>query len=93
MSFVPSSFRNGKGISISRFSVSCSRVMGHDITRSYACVPPCVGIHNDVLMTATVPDRAAPCVAVDRHFDGHFGFAPDISGVERQREICASVSP
>jgi hypothetical protein len=64
-----------------------------DIARSYACVPPCLGIHNDVLLTATVPNRAAPSVAVDRHFDGHFGSAPHISRVERQREICTGVSP
>ena len=41
---------------------------GHDIARFYSLVPPCVGIHNDVL-PAPVPNRAAPSVAIDRRFD------------------------
>lgn len=59
---------------------------GHYIARSYACIPPCIGIHNDVLLTTPVPNGAAPSVAIDGHFDGHPGFAPDISRVEWQCE-------
>jgi hypothetical protein len=40
---------------------------------------------------APVPDRAAPSVAVDGHFDGHFGFAPDISRVKWKCERGACV--
>ena len=65
---------------------------GHDIARFYSLVPPCVGIHNDVLPPAPVPNRAAPSVAIDRHFDRHWA-PPHISRLERQRERRARVPP
>lgn len=41
----------------------------------------------------SVPNSAAPSIAVDRHFDGHLGSAPHISRVEWQREIGTGVIP
>jgi len=86
MSFVPSSFCNGKGISFSRFSVSGSRTM---VTTSPAFTSAFRRASAFTRWTADRPgpDRAAPSVAVDCRFDRHFGFTPVISRVERQRGI------
>ena len=85
VSLVPSALRGEIGISTSRFSVSGSRTI---VTTPslYTCMAASVRIDNDVLNPISVPNCAAPRVAIYRHHDRNFSLAPDLSCVEWQRE-------
>jgi hypothetical protein len=43
-------------------------------------------IDDEIVNTTPVPDCTAPSVAIDRHLDGNFNPAPDLSCVEGQSE-------